>query len=124
MGKSAGLHFEVRIADKLLNEDLANATQAARAAIEPVIELLRADGVPVEWLRRCQSEGRDGTQLEGCVKFRIPHPGGPWGAVLRAGQENGAPILVLLAVGVRHPTKQWRPSVYEIASRRLDTSSP
>jgi hypothetical protein len=111
--------FDVRILDGVLQEDLAHCTPAARSAIEPVVTTMREKGIPVEWLLRCQVEGRDGTRLGGCVKFYIPPPGGQWGAVLVADEDADKPALVLLAVGERHPGRPWKPSVYEIAHRRL-----
>jgi hypothetical protein len=113
-----GPRFEVRIDEILLAEDLARCTQAARTAIEPMVARLQDVGIPVEWLRRCEEEGRDGTRLGGCVKFYIPQPAGRWGAVLAADEEASKPALVMLAVGERHPDRPWRPSVYEIAHRR------
>jgi biotin operon repressor len=68
-----------------LTEDLARATDAGRAAIEPMIQRLEADGVPAAWLKRCDAEARDGTRLPGCVKLYIPQPAGQWGAVLLGG---------------------------------------
>jgi len=64
--------FEVRVIDQVLTEDLSRCTSAARAAIEPVVAEVQRDGVPYEWLRRCEAEGHDGTRLGGCVKFYIP----------------------------------------------------
>jgi hypothetical protein len=112
--------YEVRVDEILLAEDLARCTQAARAAIEPVIAEVGDAGVLLKWLRRCEEEGRDGTRLGGCVKFYIPQPAGRWGAVLAADEEASRPALVLLAVGERHPDRPWRPSVYEIAHRRYN----
>jgi hypothetical protein len=80
---------------------------------------VRKEGVPREWLRRCEEEGHDGTRLGGCVKFYIPPPAGRWGAVLVADEEAAKLALVLIAVGERHPARAWKPSVYEIAHRRL-----
>jgi hypothetical protein len=115
----AGPRFDVRVVDEVLTEDLVHSTQAARASIEPVVVALRDEGVPGKWLRRCEEEGRDGTHLGGCVKFYIPPPAGRWGAVLTVDEEAGRPALVLIAVGERHPAQRWKPSVYEIAHRRL-----
>ena len=70
-------------------------------AIESVVDEVRSAGVPLEWLRRCEEEGHDGTRLGGCVKFYIPRPAGQWGAVLAADQEATRPALLLLAVGER-----------------------
>jgi hypothetical protein len=33
--------------------------------------------------------------------------------------EDGTPVLVCLAFGLRHPTRAWQPSVYQVADRRL-----
>jgi hypothetical protein len=74
--------FQVRVDELLLEEDLAHATAAGRAAIAPLIDELKCTGVPTSRLKRCQAEGRDGTRLAGCVKSYIPQPDGPWGAVL------------------------------------------
>lgn len=115
----AGPRFDVRVVDEVLTEDLARCTLAARAAIEQMVVMLREEGAPLDWLRRCEDEGRDGTRLGGCVKFYIPQPAGQWGAVLAGDVEAGKPALVLIAVGERHPAQPWKPSVYEIAHRRL-----
>jgi hypothetical protein len=115
----AGPRFEVRVIEEVLEEDLPRCTGAARAAIKPVIDELRHEGVPFEWLLRCEEEGHDGTRLGGCVKFYIPRPAGQWGAVLAGDEESTKPALILVAVGERHPEQPWRPSVYEIAHRRL-----
>lgn len=115
----AGPRFEVRVINEVLTEDLARCTPAARDAIEAIVETLREEGAPREWLRRCEEEGRDGTRLGGCVKLYIPQPAGQWGAVLTGDEEASKPALVLIAAGERHPTQSWKRSVYEIAHRRL-----
>jgi len=84
------------------------------------IRKLEADGVAVDSLRPCEAEARDGTRLGGCVKHYIPQPDGRWGAVFSVDREASKPALVLLAVGERHPPRPWKPSVYEIAHRRLN----
>lgn len=119
MGAGAGPRFAIRADERLLEEDLTRCTRAAKAAVEPVIAAVLRDGVPFEWLRRCEEEGHDGTHLRGCVKFYIPRPAGRWGAVLAGDEQATKPALVLIAVGERHPDRRWKPSVYEIAHRRL-----
>jgi hypothetical protein len=109
------------VVDEVLTEDLARCTPAARAAIAPVVATLRNEGAPREWLLRCEAEGQDGTRLKGCVKLYIPQPAGQWGAVLSGDEEATKPALVLVAVGERHPPRPWKPSVYEIAHRRLNS---
>lgn len=119
--QSSGPAFPVHVDERELAEDLGHATEAGRAAIERMIEGLKADGVPTVWLKRCDPEAQDGTRLPGCVKLYIPQPAGQWGAVFLGGLLNDRPTLFLLAVGERHPGARWRPSVYEIAHRRLQT---
>jgi hypothetical protein len=62
------------VIEGVLAEDLDRCTRAARTAIEPVIAEVLRDGVPYEWLRRCEEEGQDGTRLGGCVKFYLHDP--------------------------------------------------
>ncbi len=40
---------------------------------------------------------------------------------LRRDREAKKPALVLVAVGERHPARPWKPSVYEIAHRRINS---
>ena len=117
--QSSGPAFEVHLDERALTDDLARATDAAKAAIEPMLLRLKADGAPAAWLKRCDAEARDGTRLPGCVKLYIPQPAGQWGAVFLGGAVGGSLKLFLLAIGERHPGAAWRPSVYEIAHRRL-----
>jgi hypothetical protein len=70
-------------------------------------------------LRPCDAEARDGTRLDDCAKLYIPQPDGRWGAVFKIDAAASKPALLLLAVGERHPARPWKPSVYEIAHRRL-----
>jgi hypothetical protein len=119
----SGPAFEVHVDERALADDLAHVSDAARAAIEPMLQRLKADGAPAVWLKRCDAEARDGTRLPGCVKLYIPQPAGRWGAVFLGGAVDGRLTLFLLAVGERHPGASWRPSVYEIAHRRLHRST-
>jgi hypothetical protein len=79
------------------------------------MKVLRASGFDAG-----EEEGQDGTRLKGCVKLYIPQPAGQWGAVLSGDEEATKPALVLVAVGERHPVRPWKPSVYEIAHRRIN----
>ena len=109
----------MRIDAAVLDEDLAHATDAGKAAIRRTLAEVAKEGVPRSWLKRCQGEGRDGTRLPGCVKFYVPQPDGKWDAVLTADTRSTSPTLLLLAAGERHPTQPWRPSVYQVAHARL-----
>ena len=101
--------------------DLEHLTGAAGAALEELRrEVDRDGGLPKSRLLRCQDEGRDGTRLEECVKTRVPRPNGPWGIVFRAVAHPTRPFgLRGIAYGERHPTHTGKPSVYEVASQRL-----
>jgi hypothetical protein len=55
--------------------------------------------------------------------FTVHVDDGQWGAVFLGGLLDCRPALFLLAVGERHPGAPWRPSVYEIAHRRLERRS-
>ncbi|MFI5008789.1 MAG: hypothetical protein ACHQDY_00775 [Solirubrobacterales bacterium] len=114
-----GPRFALRVDETTLAEDLAHASESGRAAIVPLFDNLERKGVPSAWLKRCQSDHTDGTNLSGCVKLYIPQPVGPWGAVFTGDRIATTPIVVLLAIGLRHPTQPWMPSVYQIAHRRL-----
>jgi hypothetical protein len=119
-----GPTFGVHVDELALAEDLSHASDAARSAIEPMIQRLQSDGVPPAWLRRCDAEARDGTRLPGCVKLYIPRPAGQWGAVFLGAAVDGVLKLFLLAVGERHPSAPWKLSVYELAHRRLHAQDP
>lgn len=103
----------MRIDEKILLEDLAHNGKAARAAIEPAIRRWEKRGIESGLLKECDPEHREGTKLPGCRKVYI----GKWGAVFKLDREDS--VLVLLAVGDRHPEKRWRLSVYQVAHRRL-----
>src|SRR3954469_13847162 len=100
----------VTLAGDINGEYLEHASAAGRRAAERARRLLERDGVPADRLLRCQSEGRDGTRLGGCVKARVPWPDGQWGTVL---VPVATPTTLLslraLAFGERHPTAPWRP---------------
>jgi hypothetical protein len=115
-----GPRFAVRFDELALAEDLQHATAAGRRAGERARRELERDGVSAERLLRCQPEARDGTRLGGCVKTRVPWPDGRWGLVLVPIASATEPLtLRALAFGERHPTAPWRPSVYQVAHRRL-----
>lgn len=117
---TGGPRFAVRFDDVAFAEDLEHASAAGRRAGERVRRELERDGLPAERLLRCQAEARDGTRLGGCVKTRVPWPDGQWGIVLVPVATATAPLsLRALAFGERHPTAPWRPSVYQVAHRRL-----
>jgi hypothetical protein len=114
-----GPRFSVRVDDTVLEEDLSHATTAGRTAIRRALSAFVRDGLRADWLKRCQPDHRDGTDLPGCLKVYIPPPDGQWGGVFVADLASGRPVLVLLAVGQRHPVQPWTPSVYQVAHRRL-----
>lgn len=122
MASRGGPRFAVRVDQAVFELDLAHATDAGRQAITRALADVAKNGVPRDWLRRCDAEARDGTRLPGCVKFYIPQPDGQWGAVLTSDlrNDNEKITLLLLAAGERHPAQPWRPSVYRVAHARLN----
>ena len=79
------------------------------------------EGVVLADLRDCESEGRDGTRLPGCLKVYLPAPDGRFGMVLILARDEHGLALHYLAFGVRHhPRESNAPSVYQLADRRLN----
>jgi hypothetical protein len=112
--------FGVRFDGEAFTEDLHHASAAARVVGQRERSRLQRDGVAPGELKACHAQGRDGTELAGCVKTYLPRPNGPWGMVFTGDREpNGTPVLVCLAFGLRHPARPWQLSVYEVAHRRL-----
>ena len=103
-------------------EDLAHATKAAREIGEQAVARLQRDGIPKDLIYACNAEGQDGTRLPGCAKTYLPAPDGRCGMVFALrGDEHGHPFMFCLAFGVRHPPRDSRrPSVYQVAHRRLN----
>jgi hypothetical protein len=64
--------------------DVERASAAARLEAERVRSVLEHEGIPVEQLRPCETEGRDGTRLANCFKIYIPAPIGRFGMVFVA----------------------------------------
>lgn len=59
------------------------------------------------------------------MKTYLPQPDGSWGMVFTGDtEEAGTPVLVYLALGVRHPGQPWQASVYQVAHRRLHSPPP
>lgn len=117
----SGPRFEVRFDELAFAEDLEHATAAGREVARKARLELERQGIAAERLFRCDAEGRDGTRLGGCVKTRVPWPDGRWGIVfVGIVDETGRVALRVLALGVRHPDAPWRPSVYQVADRRLN----
>ena len=102
-------------------EDLAHATQAAREIGEHAVARLQRDGITRQQLFACKAEERDGTRLPGCVKIYLPQPDGRCGMVFQLRSDEHGPFLFCLAFGIRHPPRDSRrPSVYQVADRRLN----
>jgi hypothetical protein len=111
--------YRVELDDAAFAEDLRHNTPAARAAGELERRDTVKNGLDPLRLKRCEAVGRDGTKLPNCTKIYIPEPDGPWGIVFELRIEDGRPYLACLAFGTRHPTGPGKPSVYEVADRRL-----
>jgi hypothetical protein len=113
--------FAARFDDILFAEDLAHATAAGSEVGVSERRRIEREGISPAELMGCEPEARDGTRLPGCVKTHLPQPAGDWGMVFTGdADDKGAPVLVCLAFGRRHPLRPWQPSVYEVAHRRLN----
>ena len=101
-------------------EDLKHATTAAREIGEQAVARLTREGITKEQLFPCRAEERDGTRLPGCLKTYLPWPDGRCGMVFEFRFDSDGPRLFCLAFGIRHPPRDSRrPSVYQVADRRL-----
>jgi hypothetical protein len=119
--RGRGASFRVEFDDATFADDLAHNSPAARDAGERKRSETEHNGQPVEGLLPCDIEARDGTSLPGCMKTRVPWQDGPWGMVFRLHFDSeGKPFLACLAFGTRHPGGPGKPSVYEVADRRLN----
>jgi hypothetical protein len=107
-----------------LEEDLEHATAAQRAIGRDAAQRLARDGLTKDQLWPCRAEERDGTRLAGCVKTYLPWPAGRCGMVFELRVDEHEPLLYCLAFGERHPARDSRrPSVYQVADRRLHPGS-
>ena len=73
----------VRFEDVAWRADLARSTPAGVAAATKVRPTFEREGVPIDQLRPCAEEARDGTRLPGCLKVYVPMPAGSWGIVFQ-----------------------------------------
>jgi hypothetical protein len=106
-------------------EDLARTTPAGRKAAETARSAYEQNGIPFEYLRSVEEEGRDGTVLPDCAKVYLPQPAGRFGMVFRAIKVDDRMHLACLAFGVRHPPKDSRrPTVYQLAHQRIHGQPP
>ncbi len=97
--------FPVAFDELAVAEDLARLGQGAAEALAALgREIDRLGGLPGERLLVCETEGRDGTRLGGCVKTYVPWPAGRFGAVM---------------VAVRHPERPVGLRVGRFCLRRL-----
>lgn len=107
--------------EQAIAEDLHHLPGTARVALDAFRrELDRDGGLPMTRLKRCEAEGRDGTNLGGCLKTYVPWPTGRFGLVFVPVAHPARPLaLRAFACAVRHPLGS-RPSVYGIAHGRAN----
>lgn len=115
--------FPARFAAEGFAHDIASSAVAGADAARSARREYERDGIPRSHLMPCESEGRDGTELQQCFKTYIPQAGGQWGMVFKAQVIDGRPRMDFLAFGVRHHPKDSQAlTVYEIAHRRLHSN--
>lgn len=103
-GEPRPARARVRFDDIAWRADLGRSTPAGVTAATRVRRVFERDGVPIDQLRPCAEEGRDGTRLAGCVKVYVPAPAGPWGIVFHIDVDAEGALLTALAFGPRHPS--------------------
>lgn len=114
--------FPVGFDDEAFTEDAeGGSAEAGKAFIELRREIIKQGGLPKSRLKACDAEGRDGTNLAGCVKTYVPWPNGRFGMVFVPVAHPNRPLaLRAIAFGARHhPRGSHAESVYEVAHRRL-----
>jgi hypothetical protein len=115
-----------RFDDEAIEHDLAFLPRAATLALQALRrDIDKAGGLPLSHLKGCQSEGRDGTSLAGCVKTYVPWPDGRYGLVFNAVEHSTRPWgLRAIAFGVRHhPRGSNARTVYQLAHERLHSTA-
>ncbi|HEY6145967.1 MAG TPA: hypothetical protein VIV13_06810 [Solirubrobacterales bacterium] len=118
-------HARVLFHEGAFAEDTMRSGRAGAKALREARSRFERDGVEVKELRRCDSEGRDGTKLPACFKVYLPAPSGKFGMVLRFVRDREGIALRYLAFGVRHhPRDSNAQTAYEIAHRRLHGQLP
>jgi hypothetical protein len=110
-----------RFDEKQVEDDLAHLPDGAATALRSLRrDIDRDGGIAASRLKKCEAEGRDATNLPGCLKTYVPWPDGRYGVVFQIVAHPTRPWgLRMLAYGRRHPTGPGQLSVYQIADRRL-----
>jgi hypothetical protein len=117
-------HARVLFNEGAFAEDTMRSGRAGAEALREARSQFERDGVEIKALRRCDSEGRDGTRLPACFKVYLPVPSGKFGMVLRFIRDGDGLALRYLAFGVRHhPRDSNAQTVYTVAHRRLHGES-
>jgi len=113
-------HARVLFNEGAFAEDTMQSVRAGAEALRDARNQFERDGVEIKTLRRCDPEGRDGTELPACFKVYLPAPNGKFGMVFRFVRDADGIALRYLALGVRHhPRNSHAQIVYEVAHRRL-----
>jgi hypothetical protein len=120
MPTSAEPRFPARFDQDTWDASSARSTPAGRTAAQAARREYERDDAPVSHLKPCEPEGRDGNNLENCVKAYVPQPNGPFGMVFEIVKIDGRLRLEFLAFGVRHhPKRSHAPNAYDLAGQRV-----
>jgi hypothetical protein len=118
-------HARVLFNEGAFAEDTMRSGRAGAETLREARSRFEQDGVEIKTLRRCDPEGRDGTELLACFKVYLAAPNGKFGMVFRFVRDSEGLALRYLAFGVRHhPRDSNAPTVYELAHRRLHGQLP
>ena len=114
-------HVRVIFDELAFGEDLRRASDTGRSVALKTRRAYEKDGCPIDDLRACDSEARDGTRLPGCVKVYLPPPAGRFGMIFSISRRERILVLAYLSFGVRHqPSDSHAINVYQLAHARLD----
>ncbi len=119
------VRFHERVWREAIRGFSGRALEIARAARRRLEE----NDVVLSWLLPCEPVGPDRTELAGCAKLYLPLIDAPpsqrpFAFVFQLAKGgDGAPMLVFVAYGPRHPGPGVR-SVYERAHRQIHGRFP
>jgi|SRR5664280_1975863 len=111
-------HARVLFDESAWQEDVRNATEAARKIAAQTRARLERHDQPIDALLACSAEGPDNTRLPGCVKGLHPTPGGTLGSHLPDRQGRGRPTPP------RPPRLRIAPPTHGTTRQRLPDRPP
>ena len=110
----------VAIDEPTLSEDLGRLDPDSQAALGLAFDRIRDRGADLSWLIPSSHEQSETEEQQDCVYFCAPPPYGQLGAVCLVDYRGSKPCLLLIATGDLVPVRPWIPTIFELASMRLN----